>query len=164
MGILLHACRWRRRRQDQISGDMIVVVALARRAAGQLASHHIRACKPAGKDQIDRRPHLNYEQIGLCWREVQPPEFGTKLATKRIAGSISAQVDGTFDGEAAIVALKPLADRAFVPEPGVQGEPSGAPIGVVFNEQFDEFGCTIFVIKWDAGDDPALLQQGGFDP
>ena len=46
----------------------------------------------------------------------------------------------------------------------MQGEPTGAPVGVVFYKQFDEFGCTIFVIKWDAGDDPALLQQDGFDP
>ena len=41
----------------------LVVVALARWAAGQLATRHIRACKPAVKDQIDRRPYLNREQM-----------------------------------------------------------------------------------------------------
>lgn len=125
---------------------------------------HIGAREPAKQGQVDCGSNLICELVGLFWREVQPPEFGAKLAAKRISGSISAQVDGAFDGEVAIVALKPLVDRAFVPEPGVQGEPTGAPVGVVLYKQLDEFGCALLVIKWNAGDDPALLQQGGFDP
>lgn len=160
---LAHASRWRRRRQDQIAGDIIVEIALARLARRQLAVRHFGTREPAKQCEVDRCSNFICELVGLFWREVQPPEFGAKLATKRIPGSVPAPVDRALNSEATILPLKPLADRAFVPEPGLQCVATGAPIGVVFDEQFDELGRAIFFVNRKAGDQPAMLLQDRVD-
>ena len=59
--------------------------------------------------------------------------------------------------------LKPLTERAFVPELGLQCVATCAPIGSVFNEQFDELDRALFFVAWKASDQPAMLLQGCVD-
>lgn len=61
---------------------------------------------------------------------------------------------------------KMKARRAHVvplPEPGLQCVATGAPIGSVFNEQFDELGRALFFVARKASDQPAMLLQGRVD-
>ncbi len=108
MTLILLICCWRRRRPDQIAGDIVVEITLAGLAGRQLTIRRIGAREPAKQCEVDRCSNFICKQVGLFWREVQPPEFSAKLATKRIPGSIFALVDWAFDGEAALVDLKPI--------------------------------------------------------
>jgi len=164
MGVLLHACRPRRRRQDQIAGDIVVEIPFAGLARRQLAVRHFGTREPAKQCEVDRCSNFICKLVGLFWREVQPPEFGANLAAKRIPGAVPAPVDRALDSQATILPRKPLPDRAFVPEPGLQCVATGAPVGSVFNEQFDEPGRALFFVARKASDQPAMLLQGGVDP